>query len=887
MFLPYLTAFVLVFSGMAIGYFLWHHESSQDDALRDEMLRQNEQLKKTLTTAQTSYTALDDRFSRQRGQLNVLQKLCDDWSASREHADRERAELEVQLNDRTRRCDELVTEVGDLKKKSLKLEDSLHTTTQTQLLKLADIEGGWQKKFSKTQSLMLQHQSDVKSLSTDKETTLQKLHAAESKIAELEAELKSNQTTLETAKGNVQGLEKEHVSLETALKHTNDLLKKSEGQTAAERSEKDSLKESLASSQTQCDRLQGQIETLQDELVEKETFKQKSESLILSLSNANGQLEKVLAQRDNALTSYSSAQTIAKGLQTRIDNQEQTIHRLRKCQDDALENLKHELKNRSEIESKFDVRLKELRDQSNQENAKKADLVSELRQQLTASKSQIGDQKSQIDDQKTQIVDQKTQIADQKTQIDDHKSQIADQKTQTADLKTQTENLKTQIKDLKKQNETIVKTQKQDFDAEVEMLHEAAESELLELKQQLTTANQTFDQTKQKHADQLNALQSSLRQRETEVQALAAVEQKLSEKETQLSQLATKIDVESVDYSKTIVKLNTQREQLHADLEIARDQMKAQLKQDSETIGLLQGERNELRTEVEDLNAKIGELQGSMVNLEKTSQQYAADAALLETSQQRMRELEKTLEKKDDALKQLQAESNELSRLRDEHAATLRRQAELQSRLDSMMTDHLSSRNREQSHQQEIDRIRQQLDQSETTISQLQTERTELLSEMAAQQDAQRKLDQRREQAAQLESARREREAQLESQRRDELENAAVISFTQAMQQRNEANFNSEYGGVVRMDSTRGIVFTEAPESKDDLKLISGIATVLEKRLNEFGIYTFKQIMDWQPAEIEEFSRLLTFKERIERDDWQGQARFFYNKKLKESRQVA
>lgn len=859
MFLPYLTAFVLVFSGMAIGYFLWHHESSQDDALRDEMLRQNEQLKKTLTTAQTSYTALDDRFSRQRGQLNVLQKLCDDWSASREHADRERAELEVQLNDRTRRCDELVTEVGDLKKKSLKLEDSLHTTTQTQLLKLADIEGGWQKKFSKTQSLMLQHQSDVKSLSTDKETTLQKLHAAESKIAELEAELKSNQTTLETAKGNVQGLEKEHVSLETALKHTNDLLKKSEGQTAAERSEKDSLKESLASSQTQCDRLQGQIETLQDELVEKETFKQKSESLILSLSNANGQLEKVLAQRDNALTSYSSAQTIAKGLQTRIDNQEQTIHRLRKCQDDALENLKHELKNRSEIESKFDVRLKELRDQSNQENAKKADLVSELRQQLTASKSQIADQKTQTEDLKTQ----------------------------TADLKTQTENLKTQIEDLKKQNETIAKTQKEDFDAEVEMLHEAAESELLELKQQLTTANQTFDQTKQKHADQLNALQSSLRQRETEVQALAAVEQKLSEKETQLSQLATKIDVESVDYSKTIVKLNTQREQLHADLEIARDQMKAQLKQDSETIGLLQGERNELRTEVEDLNAKIGELQGSMVNLEKTSQQYAADAALLETSQQRMRELEKTLEKKDDALKQLQAESNELSRLRDEHAATLRRQAELQSRLDSMMTDHLSSRNREQSHQQEIDRIRQQLDQSETTISQLQTERTELLSEMAAQQDAQRKLDQRREQAAQLESARREREAQLESQRRDELENAAVISFTQAMQQRNEANFNSEYGGVVRMDSTRGIVFTEAPESKDDLKLISGIATVLEKRLNEFGIYTFKQIMDWQPAEIEEFSRLLTFKERIERDDWQGQARFFYNKKLKESRQVA
>lgn len=799
MFIPYLTAFVLVFSGMAIGYFLWHHESSQDDALRDEMLRQNEQLKKTLSTAQTSYTALDDRFSRQRGQLNVLQKLCDDWSTNREQADRERAQLEVQLSDRSRRCDELAAQLEQVKSKSIELEDSLHATTQTQLTKLVDVEGDWQKKFSKAESLMLQHQSNAQALKTEKDSTLQKLHQAESKIAELESELTANHTTLETAKGNVQGLEKEHVTLESALKHTNDLLKKSEGQAAAERSEKESVQESLRASQTQCARLQTQIEALQDELTEKETLKQKSESLILSLSNANGQLEKVLAQRDNALTSYSTSQTVAKGLQTRIDNQEQTIHRLRKCQDDALENLKHELKNRSEIESKFDARLKELRVQLDQQSTEKTDLVEELRAQIKISK--------------------------------------------------------TEIAELKKQNEAVTKTQKQDFDAELEMLHEAAEGELLALKKQLETANQQFAETKQKHANELLALKTQLQQREVEVLALTEVERTLAEKETQLSQLTSKIDAESADYSTTIVKLNTQREQLQSDLEVARDQMKAQLKQDSETIGLLQGERNELRTEVEDLNSKIGDLQSSMIHLEKTSQQYASDAALVEDSRQRMRELEKMLEKKENSLKHLQAESNELARLRDEHDATLRRQAELQSRLDSMMTEHLSTRNREQTHQQEIDRLRQQISAHEQTIDQLQVQRTEMFNEIAAQ--------------------------------RDHYEGAAVISFTQAMQQRNEANFNAEYGGVVRRDSNRGIVFTEAPETKDDLKLISGIATVLENRLNEFGIYTFKQIMDWQPNEIEEFSRLLTFKERIERDDWQGQARFFYNKKMKGTLKVA
>ncbi len=802
MFIPYLTAFVLVFSGMAIGYFLWHNESSQDSALREEMLRQNGQLKKTLTTAQTSYAALDDRFTRQRGQMNVLQKLCDDWSESREQADRERIELEVQSTEKQRRCDELTAQVQVLEKKALKLEDALHSAAQAQLVKLTDIEGGWQKKFSKTQSLMLQHQSSVKSLQSDKDSALQKLHRAESQIAELKAELKSSTAILETAKGNVQGLEKEHVSLETALEHTNQRLKKAEGQTAAERSEKESLKESLTASQNQTAKLQGQLESLQDELVASETYKQKSESLILSLGNANSQLEKVLAQRDSALSSFSTLQTVSKGLQTRIDNQEQTIHRLRKCQDDALENLKHELKARSGIEVKFDARLKDLRDQLDKENTQKVGLVSELREQLKQAKAQIVS--------------------------------------------------------LTQQNETITKTQKEDFDAELEMLHEVAEKELLELKEQLETANLEFATIQKKHTGEMATLQETLLQREAEVQSLVVVQQQLAEKETQLSQLASKIDATSNDYSSTIVKLNTQREQLQDDLEVAREQMKAQLKQDSETIGLLQGERNELRNEVEALNAKIGELQTAMVHLEKSSQQYQTDAQLVETSKLRMRELEKTLEKKDDALKRLQAESNELARLRDEHAATLRRQAELQSRLDAMLADHLSTRSDSQDREQEMVTLREQLLQSESTIAQLRSQRSEMLNEMAEQR-----------------------------QRNSNFEDAAVISFTQAMQQRNEASFSAEYGGIVRLDSTRGIVFTEAPQSKDDLKLISGIATVLETRLNDFGIYTFKQIMDWKPNEIEEFSRLLTFKERIERDDWQGQARFFYKKKIKGNLQAA
>ena len=65
----------------------------------------------------------------------------------------------------------------------------------------------------------------------------------------------------------------------------------------------------------------------------------------------------------------------------------------------------------------------------------------------------------------------------------------------------------------------------------------------------------------------------------------------------------------------------------------------------------------------------------------------------------------------------------------------------------------------------------------------------------------------------------------------------------------------------------------------DDLKLIKGVATVLESRLHEMGIFTFKEITTWDDAEMDRIDDHLGFEGRIQRDDWQGQARRFHNEK--------
>ncbi len=60
---------------------------------------------------------------------------------------------------------------------------------------------------------------------------------------------------------------------------------------------------------------------------------------------------------------------------------------------------------------------------------------------------------------------------------------------------------------------------------------------------------------------------------------------------------------------------------------------------------------------------------------------------------------------------------------------------------------------------------------------------------------------------------------------------------------------------------------------KDDLKKISGVGPVLEGKLNDLGITHFQQIADFTAEKIAEVDAALSFKGRIDREDWLGQAK--------------
>jgi predicted flap endonuclease-1-like 5' DNA nuclease len=62
-------------------------------------------------------------------------------------------------------------------------------------------------------------------------------------------------------------------------------------------------------------------------------------------------------------------------------------------------------------------------------------------------------------------------------------------------------------------------------------------------------------------------------------------------------------------------------------------------------------------------------------------------------------------------------------------------------------------------------------------------------------------------------------------------------------------------------------------QTKNDLTKISGIGPVIQKRLNEIGIYSFQQISELTPEMIDRVAVAIKFfPDRIGRDNWIGQA---------------
>jgi len=78
---------------------------------------------------------------------------------------------------------------------------------------------------------------------------------------------------------------------------------------------------------------------------------------------------------------------------------------------------------------------------------------------------------------------------------------------------------------------------------------------------------------------------------------------------------------------------------------------------------------------------------------------------------------------------------------------------------------------------------------------------------------------------------------------------------------------------VADVTPSKPALLTEPNGEADDLKLISGVGPVLEGKLNDLGIYHFSQVAAFSTEEITWVDDNLSFKGRMVREDWVGQAK--------------
>ena len=303
----------------------------------------------------------------------------------------------------------------------------------------------------------------------------------------------------------------------------------------------------------------------------------------------------------------------------------------------------------------------------------------------------------------------------------------------------------------------------------------------------------------------------------------------------------------------------------------------------SDKLANVSGQQTRFSTHVESLTNERNALSGQIASL--TSERDGL-LAQLDQAEERLGVTVVELKATRQTVGELKAETEELKiscqRISELEALIQSRdvnRAELSEQLGKLRTSYEQASTTNRTLQAELDQLQAQWDSQLDIASRNDNQIQTLQNKLRASEETIRSL--RRERAAVL--------ARLANYRTIAEPEAKVISFTEAMEIRNKRGheYDDEYGGPIRMHATRGLVYTEAPKQQDDLKRISGIAVVLEARLNDYGIYTFKQIMEWTPAAIEEFSLLLTFKDRIERDDWVSQARFFYNEKQRVGKSYA
>ncbi|MDT8346382.1 MAG: NrfD/PsrC family molybdoenzyme membrane anchor subunit [Flavobacteriaceae bacterium] len=118
----------------------------------------------------------------------------------------------------------------------------------------------------------------------------------------------------------------------------------------------------------------------------------------------------------------------------------------------------------------------------------------------------------------------------------------------------------------------------------------------------------------------------------------------------------------------------------------------------------------------------------------------------------------------------------------------------------------------------------------------------------------------------------------LRAEKGDDVDHSVLIATIAAQVEPKASVSLADKKGVSTLIEKLG-AFNPDTDTKDDLKLISGVGPVMEEKLNQIGIYTFEQVSKMTQSEYDLLDSIIDeFPGRALRDDWSGQAKKLLNR---------
>ena len=492
--------------------------------------------------------------------------------------------------------------------------------------------------------------------------------------------------------------------------------------------------------------------------------------------------------------------------------------------------------------------------------------VAELESQITINERMLETAQKNASGLEQEYVTLETSMRESSELLNDARRQCAEAMSVKQVAQESLETLKAQQEKLQREHEEV--RNRLQAAEEVGLQNESLKESIEIVRQELVRVTAQRDDAIANYQTALtkaSGLQTQIENQEATIHGLRDSRSELvgtvKQKELLYSQLESQLAQRSIDWQNQLkAQAETLTQQSHQQVSSQRRQREAletQLAQHDESIDKLSTERDALSDQLSEFKTQLAQVANTLTERDDVIQTLEKEVEEVGMLQVRIRELESLLQRRESEMQKLNVTTEEadllrgqFSSLQDQYAIARRRQVELESDLEQLQREREQKHSTEETYRTELEQYRSKLTASADTIRTLRRERAAVLARLANYRTI------------------------VEPDR-------SVISFTQAMaiQKQQHETYDEEYGGHTSVHAKRGLVYVSEPETRDDLKRISGIAEVLEARLNDYGIYTFKQILEWSQEAIDEFSNLLTFRDRIQRDSWQDQARYFYDQK--------